>query len=252
MGFTTLEKQICTLLGLVVLFPAFCTSQFTDSRATYYGSRDCYGTPTGACGFGEYGSTVNHGYVSGVSRLYANGSGCGACYQVRCKNHQVCNSDGVNIVVTDYGEGDRTDFILSSRAYSKLALPNTAKELFSFGVVEVEYRRISCQYSGYNVMYKVNEHSHNPHYLALLVMYVGGQNDVTAVEIWQEDCKEWRPMRRAYGAVWDMENPPIGAVTLRFQATSSTGYTYWVQSTNAIPENWEAGAAYESDVQLTN
>ena len=67
----------------------------------------------------------------------------------------------------------------------------------------------------------------------------------------QENCKEWRPMRRAFGAVWDMENPPSGSVTLRFQATGSAGYTYWVQSTDAIPEDWKAGAAYDSAVQLT-
>lgn len=39
----------------------------------------------GACGFGEYGRTVNDGNVAGVSRLYRNGTGCGACYQV-CLN----------------------------------------------------------------------------------------------------------------------------------------------------------------------
>lgn len=37
----------------------------------------------GACGFGEFGRTVNDGSVSGASaRLYKDGSGCGACYQV--------------------------------------------------------------------------------------------------------------------------------------------------------------------------
>lgn len=36
----------------------------------------------GACGFGEYGRTVNDANVAGVSRLYKNGTGCGACYQV--------------------------------------------------------------------------------------------------------------------------------------------------------------------------
>ncbi|GMN74871.1 hypothetical protein TIFTF001_053936 [Ficus carica] len=154
--------------------------------------------------------------------------------------------------MTDYGEGDRTDFILSPRAYSKLALPNVAPELFAFGVVDVEYKRVSCQYSGYNVMYKVHEHSKYPNYLALVVTYVAGQNDVTRVELWREDCKEWVPMRRAFGAVWDMANPPGGSITLRFQATSSSGNAYWVQSTNALPDNWEAGAAYDSKVQLTD
>ena len=68
----------------------------------------------------------------------------------------------------------------------------------------------------------------------------------------QEDCKEWVPMRNAYGAVWDMANPPKGSdLTLRFQVIGSAGNSYWVQSTNAIPQDWKVGAAYDSKVQLT-
>ena len=88
-------------------------------------------------------------------------------------------------MVTDYGEGDRTDFILSPRAYTKLARPNLALELFAYGVVDVEYRRISCQFAGYNIVYKVHEHSQYPHYLAIVFLYVAGQNDITAVELWR-------------------------------------------------------------------
>ena len=36
----------------------------------------------GTCGYGEYGRTVNDGSVTGVSKLYKNATGCGACYQV--------------------------------------------------------------------------------------------------------------------------------------------------------------------------
>ena len=39
----------------------------------------------GACGFREFGRTVNDGSVAGVSRLFRNGTGCGACYQVKLK-----------------------------------------------------------------------------------------------------------------------------------------------------------------------
>ncbi|WJX09598.1 hypothetical protein P8452_00414 [Trifolium repens] len=42
--------------------------------------------------------------------------GCGACYHVRCKIPQLCDDNGAYVVVTDYGEGDRTDFIMSPRA----------------------------------------------------------------------------------------------------------------------------------------
>ncbi|KAI4315199.1 hypothetical protein L6164_028033 [Bauhinia variegata] len=236
-------------LGMILLLPALCTSQydFTSSRATYYGSPDCYGTPRGACGFGEYGSTVNDGNVAGVSRLWMNGSGCGACYKVRCKIPQYCDDDGANVVVTDYGEGDRTDFIMSPRAYSRLGRnPDASAELFKYGVVDVEFKRVPCRYA-YNILVKIHEHSRNPHYLAILVLYVGGINDITAVQLWQEDCKEWRPMRRAFGAVFDFENPPSGQINLRLQMN---GRADWVLLRRPIPGDWEAGAAYATDIQF--
>ncbi|KAI3441941.1 uncharacterized protein J3R85_002004 [Psidium guajava] len=240
------------LLGVLVLLPALCHSEnsFTPSRATYYGSPDCYGTPTGACGYGEDGRIMNDGYVTGVSRLYRNGSGCGACYQVRCKESQ-CTGDGVYVVATDYGEGDRTDFILSPRAYAKMAQPDEyqTKQLFAYGVVDVEFRRVPCRYSHYNIKFKVNENSKYPHYLAIVILYVGGAYDITAVEYWQEDYQQWKPMRRAYGAVFDTQSPPRGEVRLRFQVGWSNGVT-WVEPNHALPGNWEAGAYYDSQMQL--
>ncbi|KAJ4712641.1 Expansin-like like [Melia azedarach] len=249
MGFVL--KYYFYLLSMIVLLPALCYSQdtFTYSRATYYGSPDCLGTPTGACGFGEYGRTVNDANVAGVSRLWKNGTGCGACYQVRCKVPQLCTDDGVNVVVTDYGEGDNTDFILSPRAYSSMAKPDTSEQLFSYGVVGVEFRRIPCRYYGYNLMFKVHEHSKFPDYLAIVILYQAGQNDVLAVEIWQEYCKDWVPMRRAYGAVFDIANPPRESISLRFQVRGSMGET-WVVANNAIPSDWKAGVAYDSQIQL--
>lgn len=90
------------------------------------------------------------------------------------------------MVVTDYGVGDRTDFIMSPRAYSRLGKSADASaELFKYGVVDVEYRRVPCRYNGYNVLLKVHERSNNPHYLAILFLYVGGTYDVTAVQLWQ-------------------------------------------------------------------
>jgi hypothetical protein len=91
----------------------------------------------------------------------------------------------VNVVVTDYGEGDKTDFILSTRAYARMARPNMALELFAYGVVDVEFRRIPCRYSGYNLMFKVHEHSRFPEYLAIVLLYQAGQNEILAVELRQ-------------------------------------------------------------------
>lgn len=181
-------------------------------------------------------------------------------------------------MVTDYGEGDNTDFILSTRAYTRLARPNMASELLAYGVVNVEYRRISCRYAGYNILFKIHEYSRYPDYLAIVIMYQGGQNDIVALEIWkvrssdiqildftvikiinglkifimmgvvQEDSKEWVAMRRAFGAVFDMANPPKGRLTLRFKV--SAGQT-WALARNVIPNDWKAGVAYDSTIQLT-
>ncbi|KAK4262537.1 hypothetical protein QN277_028086 [Acacia crassicarpa] len=245
------SKYQVVLVWVMLLLPTLCTSQdFTSSRATYYGSPDNYGTPTGACGYGEYGRTVNDGSVAGVYGLWKSGFGCGACYQVRCKNSQVCDEYGTSVVVTDYGQGDRTDFVMSPRAYARMGRnPDASQELFKDGVVEVEYRRIPCRYGLNNVVFKVQEQSSYPNYIAILVLYVAGQSDITAVEVLQEDRQQWRPMRRAYGVVFDAANPPRGELMLRFQV-SGRGGVYWVQAKNAIPSDWKAGQAYDSQVQL--
>jgi len=139
----TLTFLCLTSLLLLITFPSLSYSQssYTYSRATFYGSPECTGTASGACGYGEFGRNLNGGDVGAVARLYRNGTGCGACYQVRCTNPQLCKEEGVKIVVTDHGEGDYTDFIMSARGFVKLARPDVAAELMAYGVIDVEYRR---------------------------------------------------------------------------------------------------------------
>ncbi|KAL3497578.1 hypothetical protein ACH5RR_040310 [Cinchona calisaya] len=237
---------------MILLLPALNLAQdaYVTTRATYYGSPDCLGTPSGACGYGEYGRTVNNAEVCGVSRLYKNGIGCGACYQVRCKHPKYCSEEGTKVVTTDYGEGHDTDFILSVRAYTKLARQNFAAQLFAAGVVEVEYRRIPCSYPGANLLVKVHEHSKYPDYLAVVILYQGGASDITAVEVYEESCKQWRGLRRAYGAVWDIANPPKGTLAFRFQVSGNAG-VQWVQPNTVIPSEWKAGVSYDTAIQLT-
>ncbi|KAL9667009.1 hypothetical protein QQ045_001354 [Rhodiola kirilowii] len=240
---------VCVLVLADILNTVTSQDEFVSSRATYTGSTDCYSNPTGACGYGEYGRTVNGGIVTGVSRLYRNGSGCGTCYQVRCKVTGLCHDYGTSVVVTDYGEGDRTDFILSEKAFTNLANPNMADKLISLGVVDIEYRRMSCSYPNSNLLIKINEHSHYPDYIALIILYNAGKNDVTGVEIWHEDYKIWVCMRRVYGAVWDLANPQRSNLMLRVQVTGANGIKY-VQPKTVIPSDWKAGDAYDAEVQL--
>ncbi|CAO2819438.1 unnamed protein product [Amaranthus hypochondriacus] len=235
------------ILLIVVYLPTLCYSQ-EKSKATYFGSPDCKGNPSGACGYGDYGRTVNDGDVAAVSRLYKNGAGCGACYQVKCSEEE-CNEDGVKVVVTDHGVSNEADFILSGQAFSKMAKSGMENNLKAYGHVNVEYQRISCQYPANNLMLKVHEHSRYPNYLALLFYYQSGIYDITAVEIFEEANLRWRACRRAYGAVWDVTNPPKGSLTIRFFVASSV-QAKWMVAANVIPPSWTPGVAYDTSLQL--
>lgn len=57
------------------------------------------------------------------------------------------------MVVTDQGSGDNTDFILSERAFSKMAqTEDLAASLKSLGVVNIEYQRFVLKKSVHFIM----------------------------------------------------------------------------------------------------
>eukprot|EP00253_Pinus_taeda_P005837 PITA_05837 len=237
------------LLQSLVMYLGTRAEPYVTSRAAYYRSADGLGTEGGACGYGFFGRNLNRGDVAAVAQLYRNGTGCGACYKVRCTNKDLCRSEGVKIVVTDYGQGDRTDFIMSLHGYSKLGRPDKANQLISLGVVDIEYKRIPCQYEGYNLMFKIDSSSNFPEYLALIFWYQAGQKDVLAIQVRQEESYDWKAMYRSHGAVWDVVTPPRGALSLRF-LVSDGKREEWVSSAHVIPANWKAGAIYDSGIQL--
>lgn len=63
-------------------------------------------------------------------------------FKVRCTDSNYCSGNGVTVVITDQGSGDRTDFILSSRAFGQMAqTTDKAASLLALGVVGIEHRR---------------------------------------------------------------------------------------------------------------
>ncbi|XP_047306684.1 expansin-like B1 [Impatiens glandulifera] len=157
---------------------------FTRSRAVYYPNSDEEGTETGACGFGKYGARLNNGLVSAASNLFRNGVGCGACYEVKCTNKYYCSDKGVTVAITDHGYSGNADFILSRKAFRRMAAnKHSAESILAFGIVNVEYRRVACTYDNKNITIKIDENSDYPYYLAFVLRYQQGKKDITAVQI---------------------------------------------------------------------
>ncbi|XP_057977417.1 expansin-like B1 [Malania oleifera] len=231
---------------------ATCSDCFVQSRAAYYPNSDEKGTESGACGFGSFGATINGGDVSAASDLYRSGVGCGACYQVRCTNSKYCSDNGVTVVITDQGSSDHTDFILSRRAFSRMAqTTDAAASILALGVVDIEYRRVSCSYPTNNITIKIDENSNYPNYLAFVIWYQQGNKDITAVQLCETQNFVCKLLDRSYGAVWTTTSPPRGPLSIRMLFSGSEEDESWVVPVNNIPQDWKAGDVYDSGVQVS-
>ncbi|KAK9093003.1 hypothetical protein Syun_027914 [Stephania yunnanensis] len=243
---------ICLFLRQILVEGATCKECFTHSRAAYYPNSDEHGTDQGACGFGSFGATINEGDVSAASLLYRDGVGCGACYQVRCSNTKYCSENGVNVVITDQGSSDNTDFILSQRAFGRMAqTKDLGVSLLQLGVVDVEYRRVSCNYPSKNITIKIDESSNYPHFFAFVIRYQGGKKDITAVQLCETQNFSCKLLDRSHGAVWAVVSPPSGPLSVRMLLSDiDNGDESWVVPINTIPKDWKAGEVYDTGVQV--
>lgn len=257
-----LTPKMAPLRCLLIIFATFlslqtfgnsstCSDCFIPSRAANYPNSTEQGTETGECGFGTLGARINGGDVSAASELYRDGLGCGACYQVRCTNGYYCSDKGVTVVITDRGNSDRTDFILSQRAYTRMAQnADAAASLMALGIVDIEYRRVSCSYPNKNITFKITESSNNPHYLGFAIWYQQGKSDITAVQLCETRNFACKLLDRTYGAVWTATAPPRGPLSIRMLFSADNGDETWIVPVNNIPENWKPGETYDSGVQV--
>ncbi|KAG5248001.1 hypothetical protein OIU76_030222 [Salix suchowensis] len=237
-------------LFLIVSSAAACDRCVHQSKVAYFSRASALSS--GACGYGSMAIGFNSGNLAAaVSSLYKDGAGCGACFQIRCKDANLCSSRGTRVIVTDLNRNNQTDFVLSSRAFMAMAKKDRGQDILKQGIVGVEYKRVPCEYKNQNLAVRVEESSKNPNYLAIKLLYQGGQTEVVAIDFAKVGSSNWGFMSRNYGAVWDSDRVPSGALQFRFVVTAGFDGK-WIWARNVLPEDWKPGMTYDSGVQITD
>ncbi|RRT77852.1 hypothetical protein BHE74_00013262 [Ensete ventricosum] len=191
-------------------------------------------------------SDTNLGTSPAIATWYGSAAGAGSTGNVRKKFlHYVTP---VTVVITDQCPGgpcdsDPVHFDLSGTAFGDLAKPGQANALRSAGSIHVQY----TSYPGVHITFRVDNGS-NPNFFAVLPEYVGGDGELSAVEV-QDGAGPWRPMQISFGAVWKLNSgtPVRGPLSLRLTAGVSRKT---LVAPNVIPVGWRPGATYNSNVNF--
>ncbi|GLT70639.1 hypothetical protein SLA2020_427030 [Shorea laevis] len=239
---------ICFLFFLISSATA-CDRCVHQTRAAYFSKASALSS--GACGYESLALGFNSGHLAaGVPSLYKDGAGCGACFQIRCKNTTLCSREGTRVILTDLNQNNRTDFVLSSRAFMAMAQKGQGQHILKLGIVDVEYKRVPCEYKNQNLAVRVEESSKKPQYLAIKFLYQGGQTEIVGVDVAQVGSSNWGFMSRNHGAVWDTSRVPSGPLQFRLVVTGGyDGKWIWAQK-NVLPADWKTGVIYDSGVQI--
>ncbi|KAL4323325.1 hypothetical protein GQ457_11G000750 [Hibiscus cannabinus] len=227
---------------------------WSPAGATWYGSPTGAGSDGGSCGYG--GSVAQAPFSSLVSAvgpsLYKSGKGCGACYEVKCTSNSACSGKPATVVVTDECPGcvsESTHFDLSGSSFGAMAKSGQAEKLRDAGVLQIQYRKVECNYPGTTIAFHVDSGS-NPSYFATLIEYENGDGDLASVDLKQAlDSDSWQPMQQSWGAVWKLDAGSQLQAPLSIRLTSlDSGNT--IVATSVIPAGWEPGKTYRSVVNF--
>ncbi|KAL2897983.1 Expansin-like A1 [Bienertia sinuspersici] len=234
----------------MLLSPASaCDRCLYRSKATYSTSQ----FTSGSCGYGQLALNFSRGLQAAAQpSLYKEGAGCGACFKVRCMHPGgFCKSNGTNVMLTNsHGDSSR-DFVLERNAMIELASEGKSEDLLKVGVVDIVYKRVPCDHQNHNLSVRVEEASNGPYYLAIKILYQGGQTEITSVGIATVGSRSWTTMRRSYGAVWDTNKMLTGPLKLRFLVKSGfTNNSTSYETPKVLPSDWKSGLIYDAGIQI--
>ncbi|KAI5010988.1 hypothetical protein ZWY2020_013125 [Hordeum vulgare] len=226
---------------------------YLPAKATWYGQPTGSGPDDngGACGIKDVNLAPYNGMIAcGNLPIFKDGKGCGSCFQIRCTNHSACSRKPVGVIITDmnYELLSPYRFDLSGKSFGAMAKSGREQELRSAGMIDLQFRRVRCQYApGTKIVFHVEKGSH-ANYLAVLVKFVAHEGTIVQMEIREKRSKQWKPMEHSWGVIWrvDRTEPLVGPFS--FRLTTESGRKRIAHK--VIPAGWTAGTTYKSDVQF--
>ncbi|TVU31741.1 hypothetical protein EJB05_23439, partial [Eragrostis curvula] len=231
------------------------STSWLPARATWYGKPNGAGPDNGggACSYSHTNLPPFNSMTScGNIPIFKDGKGCGACYQVRCLStkNRACSEQPQTIIITDVNTNPRISkyyFDMSGTSFGSMAKPGMSNKLRGAGILDIQFRRVACNYKGLNVNFHVDRGS-NPHYFAVRVEYADGDGSIVQVDLQEANCASWKPLRQSWGAMWRLDSgPPLKApFSLRITGDSGRKLTAY----KVIPANWKGNMDYRSVVQF--
>ncbi|KAI4350232.1 hypothetical protein L6164_004705 [Bauhinia variegata] len=246
----THSTLLLCLVSILFSSATACDRCVHEAKAAYFSKASALSS--GACGYGSLAMELSGGHLTAaVPTLYKDGAGCGACFQIRCKNPTLCTKAGTRVILTDLNHNNQTDFFLSSRAFMAMAQTGMGQQILKLGIVDIEYKRVPCEYKNQNLAVRVEESSKKPDYLAVQFLYQGGQTEIVAVDVAQVGSSNWSFMSRNNGTVWETSRVPAGA--LQFRLVVTAGYDgKWIWAKQVLPADWKPGSLYDAGLQITD
>ncbi|XP_015055310.1 expansin-B6-like [Solanum pennellii] len=234
------------------------TDPFSPAVATWYGDSAGAGSDGGACGYGN--DVKNPPFSAMVSagneNIFKGGKGCGACYQVMCKEKSACSEIPITVTITDECPGSCGNygapfhFDLSGTAFGALAKPGQADLLRGDGIINIGYKRVACNYPQTTLTFKMDQGS-NPSYFSCVIEFENGEGDLGLVELQSSTGldNKWLPMQHSWGANWKIELPPQIKPPFSIRLTTLDSNKTLVAN-NVIPLDWAPGLIYHSLVNF--
>ncbi|KAL3649435.1 hypothetical protein CASFOL_005838 [Castilleja foliolosa] len=216
------------------------STSWSTTKATWYGDAYGAGSDGGSCGYvNAVESEPFSSIITAIApSLYKDGKACGTCFKVKCmpSSSSFCSGEEVTVVATDSCPGCADDhlFDLSGISIGKMANTNQDVQLRNVGILEIQYQKVDCKFSGVNVAFRIDPGS-TANYFATAIEYEDGDG-LTGVALRQANTDgEWLTMQQSWGAVF-MVNLPNGYTSpfsIKLTDSSKT-----VVAENVIPANY--------------